>query len=179
MPEDHNTDIALTGQSVLVHKSGAEGALAIDSLSGKITTPINERPDWSEGLAVANLAERHAFYNTRLGPEFAAQRMMDTLIDYADLGWVGADATGDLVELSADTEYRMDVIAEATGTVRTNDLSDASQTEDIPGQQAYVVLDETHEHRTSDADGGIVSKTQEEKLRDAARDSEKALRSGT
>ena len=171
-------DAELHGTPILIHREGAEGALAIDSLTGKITTPINERPDWSEGLAVADLAERHGFYSTRLGPDFAAQRLLDNPIDYRDLGWVGVDATGELLEIEADSEFRMDVIAEATGTVRTDDLDNEEQHEDIPGQQAYVMLDESHEYTTAAGEDGIVSKTYEEKLADAAPASEKAIIKG-
>jgi len=140
----------LDGKPVLVHKKGAEGGLAIGSLSGRILTPIMERPDWAEGLAVALLAERHEFYLSRLGPVFAEQRAADTVIPFEDLGWVATDAEGEQIELEADSEHRMDVIAEATGVIRTDDLSDSRQ-DDTTGEVGHVLLDETKDYDHADA----------------------------
>jgi hypothetical protein len=140
----------LDGKPILVHKKDAEGGLAIGSLSGRILTPIMERPDWAEGLAVALLAERHEFYLSRLGPVFAEQRDADEVVAFEDLGWIAADATGEQTELEADSEFRMDVIAEAAGVIRTDDLSDTRQ-DDTTGELGHVLLDESKEYDHQDA----------------------------
>lgn len=158
----------LDGKPVLVHKKGEEGALAIGSLSGRILTPIMERPDWSEGLAVANLAERHEFYTSRLGRE----QPLGDLIAFEDLGWVAIDASGEQVITEADTEYRMDIIAEATGVNRVDDLSSELQ-DDTTGEMGHVVLDETREYAHNEAKA--LDTSWEEKLGDAAKASDKAI----
>lgn len=158
----------LDGKPILVHKKGQEGALAIGSLSGRIVTPIMERPDWSEGLAVADLAERHDFYTSRLGRDMP----MGDLVAFEDLGWVAIDGSGEQTVIEADTEHRMDIIAEATGVHRTADLSSELQ-DDTTGEMAHVVLDETREYQHNEAKA--VDTSWEEKLGDAATASGKAV----
>lgn len=99
---------------ILVHKLGDEGTITIDNLTGGIVTPIDERPDWAEGLANALPRERETFYKTRLGEDIAATNKPDA-IAFEDLAWVGVDGEGDLVELSADHEFRMEVVKEFLG----------------------------------------------------------------
>ena len=137
---------SLDGDPVIVHKAGEEGGLVIGSLSGRILTPIMERPEWSEGLAVAKLADRVQFYETRLGKDVTG----DKLIAFEDLGWVCVDAVGEEYEQEADSEYRMNAIAEAVGIVRVDDI-DLESTEDLPGQQAYILTDESHDYGHSEA----------------------------
>jgi len=132
---------SLDGSPVIVHKDGEEGGLVIGSLSGRILTPIMERPEWSEGLAVAKLAERAQFYESRLGKNVTG----DSLINFADLGWVCVDATGEEMETEADPEFRMNALAEAIGIDRVDDIS-AESHDDLTGQQAYVVTDESHDY---------------------------------
>lgn len=165
------SDTFLDGKPVLVHKKGEEGALAIGSLSGRIITPIMERPDWSEGLAVADLAERHEFYTSRLGRE----QPLGDLVAFEDLGWVAIDASGDQAILEADTEYRMDIIAEATGVHRVSDLSSELQ-DDTAGEMAHVVLDETREYAHNEPKA--LDTSWKDKLAEAAAVSDKAIAHG-
>lgn len=163
-----DTSSFLDGKPILVHKKGEEGALAIGSLSGRIITPIMERPDWSEGLAVADLAERHEFYTSRLGRE----QPLGDLVAFEDLGWVAIDASGDQTILLADSEYRMDIIAEATGVHRVADLSSELE-DDTTGEMGHVVLDETREYAHNEAKA--VDTSWEKKLGEAAAASGKAV----
>lgn len=157
----------LHGKPLLVQKEGAEGGLVIGSLSGQITQSIMERPEWSEGLATALIAERHGFYQSRLG-----HVPSPGILNFEDLGWVCVNAEGDEFQIEADAEFRMNVIASATGTVRTDDLSDKRLQEDTPGQQAYVLLDATHEYRHNEP--AAVDLTWEEAVAAAAKVSRRA-----
>lgn len=100
-----------TTRHVLVHKTGDEGSIHIDYLTGGIVTPIDERPDWAEGLAHSLPRERDAFYKRRLGEDFG----QPTAIAFEDLSWVGVDGEGGLLELSADAEFRSEVVKEFLG----------------------------------------------------------------
>jgi len=62
------------------------------------------------------------------------------LIAFEDLGWVAIDAEGSAIELSADSEYRMNAIAEATGIKRAADLSDTAQ-DDTRGELGHVLTE--------------------------------------
>jgi hypothetical protein len=62
------------------------------------------------------------------------------------LGWVAIDATGEQVTLDADSEFRMDAVAEAVGVVRTDDLSDTRQ-DDVTGELGHVLTDESKEYQ--------------------------------
>ncbi len=133
----------LDGKPFLVHKKDVEGALAIGSLSGRILTPIMEQPDWAEGLAVAMLLERYDFYMTRLG---TAPTWPDVLA-FEDLAWHCVSAEGDSFVIEADSEFRMDTIAEVIGLARPADLTIAAQTEDdTTGEMAHVLTDESGEY---------------------------------
>lgn len=136
----------LDGKPVMVHKKGEEGALIIGSLSGRIIQPLMERPDWAEGLTVALLAERHEFYVSRLGTAPGESPMLH----FEDLGWIGVDAEGEALELTADSEFRMDVLAETLGVIRTDDLSDTRE-DDTSGELGHVLLDETREYAHGEA----------------------------
>lgn len=122
--------------AILVHKLNEPGALRIDSLSGRILSEPDERPDWAEGLAVALVASRTVFYMQRLGK--LPNDTLDGLIAFEDLGWIAIDAEGGPIELEADAEYRMDKIAEATGINRSADLSAATM-DNTDGELAHVL----------------------------------------
>lgn len=107
-----------TTHTALVHKKDAEGALIIDALTGHIIQDPMERPDWSEGLSVALLGERLGYYNTRLGHHFTDDMKKPEAYAYEDLGWIGVDGEGDPLEIEADAEHRMSVIAEVLGVNR-------------------------------------------------------------
>jgi hypothetical protein len=142
-----NTTAPLSDRTILVHKQDSEGSLIINALSGMVQQTLDERPEWSEGLTCALLAERHLFYSSRLGPEYAAEHSAPTAIAFEDLGWIAVDAEGEPVELEADAEWRMNVIADATGTIRSDDLSRTRQ-DDTKGELAHALLD-MDAHRTA------------------------------
>ena len=140
----NNHAAPLSERTAIVHKQDAEGALIINALSGMVQQPLDERPEWAEGLTCALLAERHLFYSSRLGPEYAAEHATPSAFAFEDLGWIAIDAEGEPVELEADAEWRMNVIADATGTIRSDDLSDTRQ-DDTKGELAHALLDmDTH-----------------------------------
>ncbi|MCW2317096.1 hypothetical protein M2322_002650 [Rhodoblastus acidophilus] len=145
-------------KTLLVHKDDCEGALIIDALTGVITQPINERPEWAEGLAVALLAERTGWYAKRLGPDYAKTHAAPDVLNFADLGWLGVDAEGSPVELDAAAEHRMAMIAEHLGVHRDADLSHGKH-DNTTGELAHVVLDmDTHAALTSEEDAKAFDK---------------------
>lgn len=119
-----DTPTPISQRTILVHKKDAEGALIINALTGHIQQPLDERPEWSEGLTLALLSERHGYYTKRLGSGYTGSMQSPETIAYEDLGWIGVDAEGEPVELDADAEHRMGVIAEVLGITRTDNLSD-------------------------------------------------------
>lgn len=169
MDETTGPSGSMDGNPIVVHKANAEGALAIGSLSGRILTPIMERPEWSEGLAVAKLGDRVEWYQQRLGKDVSA----DTVVAFEDLGWVCVDAEGGEMEITADSEFRMDIIAEATGVIRSNDLSSIEEDSTI-GELAHVITDESHDY--SHGQPRAIEWT--EALAEAAADSERKVQNG-
>lgn len=98
------TDEAGTDYSAaVIHNPGHEGALVLDKLTGVILTPIMERPEWADGLAVALLSEHRQFYLSRTG-----KYNEPDLYELQDLGFVGVNEQGDEVEIYATHEFRMD-----------------------------------------------------------------------
>jgi hypothetical protein len=81
-------------------------------------TPTDQRPEWAEGLAVALLAERMIFYTGRLGPVAGRSAWEAGVVAYQDFGWVKIDTEGNEVEVEADAEFRMNLLAEAIGIDR-------------------------------------------------------------
>lgn len=113
-----------TTPTVLIHRANVEGALIVDALTGLIAQPLDERPDWAEGLSCALLAERLNWYSSRLSPEAMAPLKRPEAIAYEDLGWVAVDAEGEPFEQEADAEHRMATLAELLGVSRPDDLSE-------------------------------------------------------
>lgn len=111
--------------TVLVHKEGEEGVISVDRTTGRIISSLDERPDWSEGLATALVQERLDFYQKRLGDGTVYQSLSDAqAIEYSDLSWIGVDANQDEQEIEASADYRMDIVAKALGMDReTGELS--------------------------------------------------------
>ncbi|GJE18739.1 hypothetical protein [Methylobacterium marchantiae] len=105
-------------RTALVHKTDHEGVLIINALDGRITMPLMDRPEWADGYAVALLSERHGFYATRLGAQYADEHKFPEAFNVADLAWLVVNEDQDLVEIDADSEYRMDVLADAFGMDR-------------------------------------------------------------
>jgi hypothetical protein len=106
-------------RTVLVHKKDAEGALIVNALTGQIAQPIDERPEWSEGLATALLGERLKFWGDRLGPQFTDELKFPQAIAFEDLGWLIVDEDGEVNETEADAEFRMDLLASYHGIDRS------------------------------------------------------------
>jgi len=109
------------GTKVLIHKDGEEGALHLCALTGKVLTPTDELPIWGEGLIVGVIQERLKWYGDRLGAAFTDDHKRPEAIIMQDLGWVALDPeTGEEMELEADNEYRMEVLATVLGVDREN-----------------------------------------------------------
>lgn len=108
-------------KTITVHKEGEEGSLEVDFDTGIITTQVDGRPDWAEGLSTALLSERHQFYAQRLGDKYAEEHSRPSGIAYQDLGWIGAGEDGELMEIDADHEYRMEIVATVLGIDREAD----------------------------------------------------------
>jgi hypothetical protein len=114
-------EVTPSGKTSIVHKDGHEGSIVIDGMTGIILTPTDQRPEWvtEDNIAAAVVSERFAFYEKRLGPDYARSIQFAELIDFRDLQWLALDEEGELLEpIEADAEYRMDIIAEAVGADR-------------------------------------------------------------
>jgi hypothetical protein len=122
-----------SGLRSVVHKSGHEGVIEIDPISGEVTTLLAERPEWAEGLTVAQITQRHKFYADRLQDHYSAEMKTPEVFAFEDLDWLGArplpedhdvetaqanDPNYDgfeHFELSADEEFRSNVVATVLG----------------------------------------------------------------
>lgn len=128
---------------IIVHKEGEEGALTIDRLTGRITTPHEERPDWAEGYAVAMLEERIKFYTDRLGSQAPTDVLEPQAIEVSDLSWIGVNADGDEVETEAEAETRMSMIASVFGMDReTGELDGIAAEFEVERQPHDVTAEE-------------------------------------
>lgn len=116
-----NTTIA--DKTLLVHRKDHEGALQINATTGIITTPNDERPEWSDGLTVALINERDQFYTSRLGPMYTETMRRPEVLEYADLSWIGVNEEGHEVEIEADAEHRMQTLADLVGVDRSADAT--------------------------------------------------------
>ena len=134
------------GNTIPVHKSGDEGILTIDAMTGTITTPADERPTWAEGLAVAMLGERTGFYEKRLGALLTEDLRSPEVLEYADLSWVGVDEEGDEVEVEASHEFRSVKLAELLGIDTTEAGWDATM------EGAVAEAEVTHTYATHPTD---------------------------
>ncbi len=143
--------------ALLVHKEGEEGTMVLDRLSGRIVTPLDERPDWAEGLTTALVQERVTYYEKRLGADseaFKAIQDHTQAIEFSDLGWLGVDAEQHELEVQADLTYRSEVVAKAlgidteTGEMSAPALAEREVTrENRPRTQAEMkALEESVEH---------------------------------
>lgn len=154
----HTSDVAdlttlghgLSGKVTLVHKQGEEGALEIDSVSGLVIPGQWNRPEWAASLVCASLAERHNFYTTRLGSDYADAHRWPEVFAYEDLSWSAVDVdTGEAVDIEASTEFRMEVLAGVVGMdLSTGEVSGASAEAEIAMDQwrsaeEIKALDET------------------------------------
>lgn len=122
----YTDDNGNTHEVVVVHKRDHEGALMVERASGMIVTPLMERPDWAEGLAVALIVENLRYYQARTGPNYVEP----TVFDFADLGWIGVSHDQEEVEIFADPEMRQERLAHLLHIDR--------ETGDIAGAMAEV-----------------------------------------
>lgn len=112
----------------MVHNPDHEGSLMVDRRTGVIVTPLMERPEWADGLAVALLEEHRQFYESRTG-----SYEQPALFALGDLGWIGVDSeTGEEMEQSASDGVRQERLATLLG-------ADA-ETGDITGYLAEIEL---------------------------------------
>jgi len=111
---------------VPVHKENEEGVLMIDAFSGRVAGDPMTRPDWSAGLTLALLADRHEFYASRLGPLYTDEMKTPQAYNVEDLDWrtIEEDGTTESTQ-EHDSEFRMEVMATAAGITRTNDPEQA------------------------------------------------------
>jgi len=105
----------MTSKTYLVHKTDAEGAITINE-RGIITTSLDDRPDWADGLAIAHLAEHATYYKARTGDNY----QIPQIINFDDLGWSGVDETDELTMTEPNMEFRQ----ERLGLLLGIDLSD-------------------------------------------------------
>lgn len=118
---DNVTTLPAAERTIPVLKDDHEGALLINAISGVVQQDPMERPEWADGLATALLAERHTYYSSRLGQQYADEHKEPEAFNFDDLGWIAVDAEGAELEMSASEEYRMEVIGAALGLDREND----------------------------------------------------------
>jgi hypothetical protein len=154
-----------SAKPIVVHKAGEEGTIMIDRMSGMVMTKTDDRPDWADDLAVALLAERTTFYTSRLGPASGDKLSKLDYMAYQDLGWIGLDAEGDEVEIEADTEFRMEAVAQVLGV----DREEGS----IPNAIAEAELDADFSRTVAEATAI------DEELRERAFESGAAVAQGT
>lgn len=160
--------IGTTGQSAPVSKQDAEGLLMIDVGTGQVLPDQHDRPDWAEGLIMAELTERHTFYLNRLGPKYADEHKFPEVYAFEDLSWVALnpeDATE--VELSADEEFRMTVIGEVLG-VSTEVTDDADA--DGKVKDALAEVDIGYDNTRTGAEMEAFEQSQAEGFGDAAKE---------
>lgn len=149
MPSNHLTytdDKDNTFEVYMVHKRDQEGTLMVDRRTGIIVTPIMERPEWAEGLAVALLAEHREWYLKRTGSYEAP-----ALFDAADLGWLGMSDEGE-VEIFADTDMRQERLAGLLHIDR--------ETGDIAGALAEV--EHAFDQERTEAEASAIEESQEQ-----------------
>lgn len=115
-------ELGFSGRISPVAKGEHEGLLYIDAFDGRVLpNSLFERPEWAEGLTLAQLTERHIFYNTRIGPMYTADMRAPEAYRAEDLGWLGLAAPDDGEELprevsyDADEQFRMEQLSTILG----------------------------------------------------------------
>lgn len=124
----NHSEMGLTGHEIPVHKAEHEGVLLIDGFTGQVIPNQHDRPEWAEGLVIAQLTERHNWYTQRMGAEAYAASGLNApeALAFEDLGWLGlettatnnADEDGAEIVLEADDEFRMEILAGLMGADR-------------------------------------------------------------
>ncbi|KAB2661436.1 hypothetical protein F9K91_24880 [Brucella tritici] len=132
--------------AVLIHKDGEEGGFHIDGQTGKVMTSADERPLWAENYAVALLGERTGWFEQRLGQHLPDGIRKPQIMDVRELGWIAFDEEGDEVEVEADTDYRMDVLAKLLDV----DRMDFDQERNFKRSVAQAEVDHTYRTQPTD-----------------------------
>lgn len=104
---------------IAVHKEGFEGGIHIDAQTGQVVTPADQQPEWSNGYAVALLAERTGWYEKQVGAFLPSNLLRPEILSANDLGWIGLDEAHDEVEIEADLDYRMEQLESLISTTTT------------------------------------------------------------
>lgn len=152
-PNVSSETIGLSGKSFVVHKTGEEGGLLIDAMSGAVLPNQPDRPEWSQGYAMAQLVERHGYYAKRLGVQFADTMKQPEAFNADDLAWLGLDEEGQEVEIAASTEYRSQVLKDvlvAAGIIADTDTADVQEIIDGPGIVSYQTTVDIDRERTAE-----------------------------
>ena len=154
-------------KELVVHLEGHEGTLTIDAMNGRITTDPHMRPDWAEGLALALLGERHKFYETRFGKGSEAYNaaLAAEAIDKRDLSWLGVNGEQEEVEIDADEEFRMDVVAKVIGADRDEGTmaDDVIAEREVDSQRTSMTAEQHHALKEAATTGAGLSEEQEDK----------------
>lgn len=115
---------------IIVERTGEEGTLTICNAVGhthygRILTPLDERPDWAQGLAIAAMEERIKWYTDRLGKGTVVEGKVIGAdhVNYDDLTWVGINEEGDEIEIEASADHRMDTLQTLLGMDDEGNLS--------------------------------------------------------
>ena len=117
----YTDDKGRTYEVLFVHRKDAEGTLMLERGTGIIVTPIMERPEWAEGLAIALLDEHREWYLKRTG-----KYEEPVVFRFMDLGWVGMTEDEGSAEIFADPEVRQERLAHMLGVNReTGDIAGA------------------------------------------------------
>lgn len=133
-----------TTTAFFIHKTGHEGAIEL-SANGRVTTALDERPEWANGLAAAMIHERTKFYQDRLG-DFSKEHLAMNTIDMDDLSWVAFDHEGDEVEVLASTEFRTETLATLLGVDDEGEIHGAIA-------EAHISRDTTWEQEAHTGEG--------------------------
>jgi hypothetical protein len=116
------------GRSIAVHKAGEEGTISYGASTGKIFTPISERPEWCEGITTVIPQERLKFYSDRLGKDSEMFEAIQaaTVVAFEDLAFIGIDAEQNEMEFHASDGHRMETLSLLLGIDRASgDIKDS------------------------------------------------------
>lgn len=157
-----------TGKQAMVHKKDAEGILLIDAVTGFVLPEQHDRPEWSDGLSLAQFSERHQFYTSRLGNDLYSEEMRTPdLYAFEDLSWLGvitdvdSEEAGNETVIEADYEHRAEVLAAVLVIERDADKNEEAGFAAVTGALAEIEISRDY-HRTG-ADMEAFTQAQQEK----------------
>lgn len=105
-----NRDAIAAAPKIIVEHPTEPGILEVNTMTGVIVTPPEDRPDWAAGYAVAVMAERFGFYLGRTGQQVAYTE--GEVYSALDFSWLAVDMEGTEVSVDADDETRMTILTE-------------------------------------------------------------------